>query len=73
MSKLIEKLEISEDYNRGFKDGLVQGHLDKSIIGKWDIKNYIPYCSICNESSIKRSKYCPNCGARLFIDDKKEI
>lgn len=29
------------------------------------IHNGNPYCSICDEENIIRSKFCPNCGARM--------
>lgn len=65
--ELVKALEHDRrQYEKGYEDGWADakkhGHWESSLTG-W------VYCSVCNteppdETNI-RSKYCPNCGARM--------
>ena len=41
-----------------------RGHwLEKD--GEW----YLYYCSVCDEGSDFRTRYCPNCGAKMDLEN----
>lgn len=46
---------------------------EKERVAHWDINcdGYYPFCSACGESTVKMSKYCPNCGARIVTRVKE--
>ena len=41
-------------------------------VDKWHTlwKENLPVCSVCNNISVFKSNYCPNCGARM--DERRE-
>lgn len=59
-----------EDYNffiRGYKEGRKDFERQK---GEWITTRTMthdgnPYCTVCDEENIIRSKFCPNCGADM--------
>lgn len=65
--ELIKALQYDRDqYRKGYEDAV----LDKTH-GKWVDKwhelwkEQLPVCSVCNNISIFKSNFCPNCGARM--------
>lgn len=63
--KIFERLERSDEYDRGYEAGRIQGRFEGIPCGSWVIKDFIPYCSICGKASFYRTPYCLNCGAKL--------
>ena len=44
----------------------------KQIVGEWEqfgLRN--PKCSLCRSYNIEKSRFCPNCGARMKGDEGK--
>lgn len=42
------------------------GGMDGDLVGNWE-------CSLCNETSLEDSDYCPNCGAKMFEDVDRRV
>ena len=43
--------------------------------GKSVVMDTNPYCSVCKEEPIgrKMSKYCPNCGAKMCLEEVEDM
>lgn len=37
--------------------------------GKWEQVEHMVDCSLCGVSSFQTSNYCPNCGAKMDLED----
>lgn len=70
-----------EQYEKGFCDGIEAAQKAAQKTGKWEMKpdlfgffDDIPVCSECGCTTKMRdkTKYCPNCGARMTDAKKKE-
>lgn len=46
-------------YKKGLQDAVVHGRWLSSL----------NYCSVCNQTYIDRTKYCPNCGAKMDLQE----
>ena len=77
--------DAQEDYYKGYDSGIdaaisalqcapTMGE-EQVRHGKWKIccDGYYPYCSVCKEEPIgrKMSKYCPNCGAKMGLEESE--
>ena len=44
--------------------------------GKWETRNeyswYSIYCSVCGKWQTSRTKYCPDCGAKMEVNDETD-
>ena len=78
-------IETSEEEKRADITELVNGVSSANVApvrhGRWSEENIIACggfvreyyeCSICFGRNTCRSKYCPNCGARMDVNDGKE-
>ena len=74
-----EQLEIFGGEHKEFIELAIKALEQKQKVGKW-IKTYEPNdaepfilweCSECQntERGRRRSKYCPNCGAKMEVDE----
>lgn len=45
--------------------------VDPVVHGRWLINcdSYYPYCSVCKEESGHIGNYCPNCGAKMDLEE----
>lgn len=65
--------DLAAAFNSGYQQGLSDARAERKT-GKWIYKSLsfvgIYICSNCGESNYtERTKYCPNCGARMVTDD----
>ena len=68
--ELIKALQYDRDqYRKGYADAKYRSHGE--WVDKWHTlwKEELPMCSVCNNISVFKSNYCPNCGA----DMRKEV
>lgn len=64
--ELIKALQYDRDqYRKGYEDAVYKTH--GTWVDKWHTlwKQELPICSVCNNFSIFKSDYCPNCGADM--------
>jgi len=80
--ELIRALRYDRDqYEKGFCDGIELAQKAAQKTGKWEMKpdpfgffRDIPVCSECGCTTKMRdkTKYCPNCGARMEVDHEND-
>lgn len=66
MIRLIEPVNISDEYEKGYEDGYKVGRAEGAPKGRWIVKDFIPCCSVCGMPAFRRSNYCSECGARMI-------
>lgn len=78
------KAESADDYGRGWKNGIIAtekaargfpaADVAPVIHGSWvpfhsQAAGNIWYCSACEIGFAAQMKYCPNCGARMDLEE----
>jgi len=76
-----------KDYERGYKDGQAEAQMKAEPVkhGKWIYRERMPFgvnvfavdCSKCGYHTVTdglshKYNYCPNCGARMDLEEVKE-
>lgn len=65
-----ENKNKNTEITKAYKEGYEQGKKDAEKRGQWiavenDVDYYPFMCSECYETVIKRTNYCPRCGAKM--------
>ena len=67
-------IKIDAAYQDGYEQGYEQARIDyKKPQGFWKSETNICYtkyiCSECGEETLDSSNFCPNCGAKMEVDE----
>ena len=63
--KTFTLLDIEEQYRKGLEKGLSEWETERPQ-GEWiELRSYDYKCSICGDSFMDKSNFCPNCGAYM--------
>lgn len=63
-------------FHDGYMAGYDEGYQAAIKHGRWETKTHkmmgeSPCCSICGAFEPMKRKYCPNCGAKMDVEGKK--